>query len=124
MPQCISTYEDTADTFLQADNQDINTKLKEQLAKERAKAAFKAAREAKGKKRPAEDAEDAEDAAPESSKEGTAEVEAEAESSDEDGEVEEPEKKSKGRGREPKSDKAHKTKKGGARNKRQKKDQK
>lgn len=43
-------------TNLQADNQDINTKLKEQLAKERAKAAIRAARGDKGKKRPAEDA--------------------------------------------------------------------
>lgn len=36
----------------QADNSDINIKLKEQLAKERAKAAIKAAQ---GKKRPAEE---------------------------------------------------------------------
>lgn len=39
----------------QADNQDINNKLKEQLAKERAKAAIKVARGDKGKKRSAED---------------------------------------------------------------------
>lgn len=41
--------------MLQADNQDVNNKLKEQLAKERAKAAIKAARGDKGKKRSAED---------------------------------------------------------------------
>lgn len=40
---------------VQADNQDINSKLKEQLAKERAKAAIKAARGDKGKKRSAQD---------------------------------------------------------------------
>ncbi|CAN8100696.1 unnamed protein product [Discula destructiva] len=39
-----------------ADQPDINTKLKEQLAKERAKAAVQAAKYGKGKKRPAEEA--------------------------------------------------------------------
>lgn len=76
-----------------ADNQDINTKLKEQLAKERAKAAIKASR-AKGQKRPAED-----QAIAESSKSA---AESAAGGSDEEGQVHEPEKK---RARKPKGDK-------------------
>lgn len=88
------------------------------MAKERAKAAFRAAREARGKKRPAEDVEAV---APELSKDETAEVEADAESSEEDGEVEEPDKKKeKAHGHE----RTRTTKKGGARNKKQKKDKK
>ncbi|KAJ4416062.1 hypothetical protein N0V82_006985 [Gnomoniopsis sp. IMI 355080] len=97
-----------------ADNQDINTKLKEQLAKERAKAAFKAAREAKGKKRPADD----DDVAPEKSKDEA--PHADTDSSDEDGEIEEPEKNNK-RGRGSKSGKP-KANKRGTRSKKQKRD--
>ncbi|KAJ4386744.1 hypothetical protein N0V93_009642 [Gnomoniopsis smithogilvyi] len=98
-----------------ADNQDVNTKLKEQLAKERAKAAFKAAREAKGKKRPADDVEDV---APETSKDEAADDD--SDSSDEEGEVEMPEK-NKGSGRVSKGGKPKNTKRG-ARSKKQKKD--
>lgn len=43
---------------MQTDQPDVNSKLKEQLAKERAKAAVKAAKDAKAKKRPAEEMDD------------------------------------------------------------------
>lgn len=85
------------------------------MAKERAKAAFKAAREAKGKKLPAEDIDDV---APETTKDEAAD--ADAGSSEEGGEVEEPEK-NKTSGRVSKSGKPKNTK-GGARGKKQKKD--
>lgn len=81
-------------TRCKADNQDINTKLKEQLAKERAKAAIKASR-AQGQKRPAEG-----QAAAESSKSASENAPG---SGDEEGQVHEPEKK---RARKPKGDKA------------------
>lgn len=85
------------------------------MAKERAKAAFKAAREAKGKKRPADDVDDV---APETSKDEA--PDADADSSDEDGETEEPEKKIKS-GRVANSRKPKNLKRG-ARSKKQKKD--
>lgn len=71
-------------TPLQADNQDVNTKLKEQLAKERAKAAIRASK-SKGQKRPAEDSPAAVSAKPTES--------ADDNSDDEEGQVHEPEKK-------------------------------
>lgn len=87
--------------FIKADladnqNQDMNTKLKEQLAKERAKAAVNAAK-AKSQKRTAEDS-----AAESSKAEGPGDG-----SDDEEGEVQEPErkraKKSRGKGDKSKS---------------------
>lgn len=91
-------------TKVQADNQDINTKLKEQLAKERAKAALRASKE-KGQKRSAEDA------AAESSK---ANSPADG-SNSEEGEVQEPEKRKikrsrNGKARSDKKDKKDKKK--------------
>lgn len=89
--------------FIKADladnqNQDMNTKLKEQLAKERAKAAVNAAK-AKSQKRPAEDSA-AESAKAESPGDG---------SDDEEGEIQEPQRKktrkSRGRGDKTKSKK-------------------
>lgn len=109
----VNEFSRTPLTSPQADNQDVNTKLKEQLAKERAKAAFKAAKEAKGIKRPAEAIDDA--AAKTSKDEG-----ADADSSDDDGEVEKPEKKTNS-GRRSKSDRLKNTRRG-ARGKKLKKD--
>ncbi|KAF3765080.1 putative Lrp1, nuclear exosome-associated nucleic acid binding protein [Cryphonectria parasitica EP155] len=91
-----------------ADNADINTKLKEKLAKEREKAAARAAAQ-KGKKRPAEEAEPAvAEAAKAESPAG--------DSSDEEGEIEEPEKKKSKKSTAAKPKREKKTRKGKKKN--------
>lgn len=93
------------------DNKEVDTKLKEQLAKERAKAAIQARM---NKKRPAEDS-DASSAvadliSAESSKAAAAESSA-ANSAAEEGEVNEPDKKKARKGRGDRSNKDKKSKK-------------
>lgn len=87
------------------DNKEVNTKLKEQLAKERAKAAIQARM---NKKRPAEDS-DASSAvadliSAESSKAAAVESSA-ANSAAEEGEVNEPDRKKARKGKKSKKDK-------------------